>query len=36
MRSIRSKDWLSFSQRYNGPRQKRYDLKMERNYNASL
>ncbi|EMJ9865677.1 N-acetylmuramidase family protein [Salmonella enterica] len=36
LRSIRTKDWLSFAQRYNGPRQKGYDLKMERNYNASL
>ena len=34
--AIRAKDWLSFAQRYNGPRQKGYDLKMERNYNASL
>lgn len=36
LHSIRTKDWLSFAQRYNGPRQKGYDLKMERNYNASL
>ncbi|HAX9995868.1 TPA: N-acetylmuramidase family protein [Escherichia coli] len=36
LRSIRTKDWLSFAQRYNGPRQKGYDLKMGRNYNASL
>lgn len=36
LRSIRSKDWLSFAKRYNGPRQKGYDLKMEKNYNASL
>lgn len=36
LHSIRAKDWLSFAQRYNGPRQKGYDLKMERNYNASL
>ncbi|MEG5559768.1 N-acetylmuramidase domain-containing protein [Enterobacter roggenkampii] len=36
MHSIRTKDWLSFAKRYNGPRQKGYDLKMERNYNASL
>ncbi|EKY3088673.1 N-acetylmuramidase family protein [Cronobacter dublinensis] len=36
LRSIRNKDWISFSQRYNGPRQKGYDLKMERNYNALL
>ncbi|WP_407044179.1 hypothetical protein [Cronobacter dublinensis] len=27
---------MSFAQRYNGPRQKGYDLKMERNYNALL
>ncbi|NTZ40864.1 N-acetylmuramidase family protein [Enterobacter sp. JMULE2] len=36
LRSIRTKDWLSFAKRYNGPRQKGYDLKMGRNYNASL
>lgn len=36
LRSIRNKDWLSFAKRYNGPRQKGYDLKMEKNYNASL
>ncbi|ELY2798172.1 N-acetylmuramidase family protein [Cronobacter dublinensis] len=36
LRSIRNKDWISFAQRYNGPRQKGYDLKMERNYNALL
>ena len=36
LHSIRTKDWLSFAQRYNGPRQKGYDLKMERNYNALL
>ncbi|HEY3589820.1 MAG TPA: N-acetylmuramidase family protein [Buttiauxella sp.] len=36
LRSIRSKDWLSFAKRYNGPKQKGYDLKMEENYNASL
>jgi hypothetical protein len=36
LRSIRAKDWLSFAKRYNGPRQKGYDLKMENNYNASL
>ncbi|MEN4883872.1 N-acetylmuramidase family protein [Enterobacter ludwigii] len=36
LHSIRTKDWLSFAKRYNGPRQNGYDLKMERNYNASL
>lgn len=36
LHSIRTKDWLSFAKRYNGPRHKGYDLKMERNYNASL
>ncbi|HAZ3607852.1 TPA: N-acetylmuramidase family protein [Escherichia coli] len=36
LHSIRTKNWLSFAQRYNGPRQKGYDLKMEINYNASL
>lgn len=36
LHSIRAKDWLSFAKRYNGPRQKGYDLKMEKNYNASL
>lgn len=36
LHSIRTKDWLSFAKRYNGPRQKGYDLKMEKNYNASL
>ncbi|EEY52491.1 VgrG protein [Vibrio cholerae CT 5369-93] len=34
--SIRSKNWLSFARRYNGPRQKGYDLKMEKNYNDLL
>ncbi|EMM6514016.1 N-acetylmuramidase domain-containing protein [Enterobacter ludwigii] len=33
---MRTKDWLSFAKRYNGPRQNGYDLKMERNYNALL
>ncbi|MED5696121.1 N-acetylmuramidase family protein [Enterobacter ludwigii] len=36
LHSIRTKDWLSFAKRYNGPRQNGYDLKMERNYNALL
>ncbi|WP_314138366.1 N-acetylmuramidase family protein [Buttiauxella noackiae] len=36
LKSLRSKDWLSFAKRYNGKRQKGYDLKMEKNYNASL
>ncbi|MCE9993293.1 N-acetylmuramidase family protein [Enterobacter asburiae] len=36
LRSIRTKDWVSFAKKYNGPRQKGYDLKMEKNYNASL
>ena len=36
LHSIRTKDWLSFAKRYNGPRQNGYDLKMERNYNVSL
>jgi hypothetical protein len=36
LHSIRTKDWISFAKRYNGPRQNGYDLKMERNYNASL
>lgn len=36
LRSIRSKDWLTFARRYNGPKQKDYDLKMEKNYNALL
>ena len=36
LHSIRTKDWLSFAKGYNGPKHNRYDLKMERNYNASL
>ncbi|WP_447214717.1 N-acetylmuramidase family protein [Citrobacter pasteurii] len=36
LKSLRSKDWLSFAKRYNGKRQKGYELKMEKNYNASL
>lgn len=36
LHSIRTKDWLLFAKRYNGPRQNGYDLKMEKNYNASL
>ncbi|WP_235778015.1 N-acetylmuramidase domain-containing protein [Pectobacterium wasabiae] len=34
LKSLCSKDWLSFAKRYNGKRQKGYDLKMEKNYNA--
>ena len=34
--SIRAKNWLSFAKRYNGPKQKGYDIKMESNYNALL
>ncbi|QHB34830.1 N-acetylmuramidase family protein [Yersinia canariae] len=32
LKSIRSKDWLTFARAYNGKRQKGYDKKMEKNY----
>ncbi|HEM7172406.1 TPA: N-acetylmuramidase family protein [Providencia stuartii] len=32
LKSIREKDWLTFAKTYNGPLQKGYDKKMEKNY----
>ncbi|EKT60198.1 N-acetylmuramidase family protein, partial [Providencia burhodogranariea] len=32
LKSIRDKDWLTFARTYNGPSQKGYDKKMEKNY----
>jgi len=36
LRSIRNKDWLAFAKRYNGKKQKGYDLRMRENYNALI
>ncbi|ENX4473356.1 N-acetylmuramidase family protein [Enterobacter roggenkampii] len=35
LNSIRSKDWLSFAKRYNGPMQNGYDSRMRGNYEQS-
>lgn len=35
LQAIRSKDWLAFALRYNGPKQKDYDTRMRGNYEKS-